>query len=294
MQVITFIQVTKSYIQERKVLQDITFSAKEGEIIGLIGPNGAGKTTLLRLAAELFEPSSGKIEIGVKKNSMAYMPANGGLVSSITVKDNIQIWAAAYCAGEEDVKYLIKKLSLEKILEKKVKTLSSGMKTMVSFMCTILGKPKLILLDEPFVHLDVEGCLKVIDILNTFLQKSTIIISSHDLEYVDEISDTLLILNKGRQIFFNTADCLKKVYGSRWFKISFHGLIENGRRKQIEQQFCANFIESSQVYFPYKYINLEEAERLLIREQCRINQVVENCSELKDIYLNLEKEALVK
>lgn len=291
MKTLNFAHITKSYVPGQKVLEDITFSIKKGEIVGLIGPNGAGKTTLLRLAAGILQPTSGKIEIGVKKECIAYMPANKGLLSPLSVKDNLKIWSEAYNASEEDVAYLIDRLSLKNILAKEVRTLSSGMKMMTSFICTILGKPELVLLDEPFVHLDVEGCLEVVDVLKTFLKESAIIISSHDLEYVDEISDSFLILSNGKQKLFNTADCLKGTYGSCWFKISFHGRVEARRKKQIEEQYGANFIEPSIVYFPHDRITPYEAKQLLIKEKCSINSVIEKCSELKDIYLNLQREA---
>lgn len=287
MDIINCNRIEKTYKNGKEALRDIEMCIRQGERVGLIGPMGAGKTTLLRVLAGVLDSTSGILQIGVEKKETAYMPASNGLIRTLTVRDNIKIWRNAFGASSENVDYIIENLKLERILDKEIRHLSSGMRTLVSFGCTIVGKPKLVLLDEPFVHLDVSGCLKIEEMLQTFLKDSTIIISSHDLERMEEASDTLLILDNGKQIFCDATEKLKEIYGSDFFVIYFQGNIPKNLQSDLQIQYGGNFVDSSTVYFSKKKISVDQAKKLLIKKGCNIKEIQENCSELKDIYLNI-------
>lgn len=204
--------ISKSYSNRITALENIKFSVEKGENIGLVGSIGAGKTTLLRILAGLLNVTSGTLEIQVRKENIAYMPAASGLIRTLRVRDNIKIWSNAYNAAKDNIDYVIENLSLERLLDKEVKQLSSGMKTMLSFGCTVLGKPELALLDEPFVHLDLESSNKIKRVIRTFLNNSSVIISSHDLESVEELTDCSLLIKDGKQIHFDKSKGLKDRY----------------------------------------------------------------------------------
>ena len=287
MDIINCNRIEKTYKNGKEALRDIEMCIRQGERVGLIGPMGAGKTTLLRVLAGGLDSTSGILQIGVEKKETAYMPASNGLIRTLTVRDNIKIWRNAFGASSENVDYIIENLKLERILDKEIRHLSSGMRTLVSFVCTIVGKPKLVLLDEPFVHLDVSGCLKIEEMLQTFLKDSTIIISSHDLERMEEASDTLLILDNGKQIFCDATEKLKEIYGREFFVIYFQKNIPKNLQSNLQVQYGGNFVDSSTVYFSKKKISVDQAKKLLIKEGCNIKEIQETCSELKDIYLNI-------
>lgn len=287
MDIINCNRIEKTYKNGKEALRDIEMCIRQGERVGLIGPMGAGKTTLLRVLAGVLDSTSGILQIGVEKKETAYMPASNGLIRTLTVRDNIKIWRNAFGASSENVDYIIENLKLERILDKEIRHLSSGMRTLVSFGCTIVGKPKLVLLDEPFVHLDASGCLKIEEMLQTFLKDSTIIISSHDLERMEEASDTLLILDNGKQIFCDTTEKLKEIYGREFFMIYFQKNIPKNLQSNLQVQYGGNFVDSSTVYFSKKKISVDQAKKLLIKEGCNIKEIQETCSELKDIYLNI-------
>jgi len=287
MDIINCNRLGKTYKNGKEALRDIEMRIRQRERVGLIGPMGAGKTTLLRVLAGVLDSTSGILQIGVEKKETAYMPASNGLIRTLTVRDNIKIWRNAFGASSENVDYIIENLKLERILDKEIRHLSSGMRTLVSFGCTIVGKPKLVLLDEPFVHLDVSGCLKIEEMLQTFLKDSTIIISSHDLERMEEASDTLLILDNGKQIFCDTTEKLKEIYGREFFVIYFQKNIPKNLQSNLQVQYGGNFVDSSTVYFSKKKISVDQAKKLLIKEGCNIKEIQETCSELKDIYLNI-------
>ncbi len=279
--------ITKSYSNGKIALEDITLSIEKGEKVGLIGPIGAGKTTLLRILAGVLSITSGTINIGAEKNKIAYMPASKGLIRALSVQDHIKMWAQASGASKEDTAYIIKTLRLERVLDKEIKNLSSGTQTMVSFGCTVLGKPELVLLDEPFVNLDVNSCLKIEEVMRNFLSDSSIIISSHDLERVDELSDTLLVIDHGKQILYNKADKLKELYSDKYFKICFEGRLQEQWKNKMKNKYGTNFLDSSNVYFDKNRITIDSARELLQKEGCNIRNICASCSELKDIYLNI-------
>lgn len=197
------------------------------------------------------------------------------------------MWAQASGALKEDVDYIIKTLRLERVLDKEIKNLSSGTQTMISFGCAVLGKPEFVLLDEPFVHLDVNSCLRIEEVMRNFLKDSSIVISSHDLEHIDELADTLLVIDHGKQIFYDRADKLKELYRDKYFKICFDGRLQKQWKKAMKNKYGANFLESSNVYFDKNRITIDSAKELLQKEGCIIRNICASCSELKDIYLNI-------
>ena len=267
MDIINCNRIEKTYKNGKEALRDIEMCIRQGERVGLIGLMGAGKTTLLRVLAGVLDSTSGILQIGVEKKETAYMPVSNGLIRTLTVRDNIKIWRNAFGASSENVDYIIENLKLERILDKEIRHLSSGMRTLVSFGCTIVGKPKLVLLDEPFVHLDVSGCLKIEEMLQTFLKDSTIIISSHDLERMEEASDTLLILDNGKQIFCDATEKLKEIYGSDFFVIYFQGNIPKNLQSDLQIQYGGNFVDSSTVYFSKKKISVDQAKKIINKKR---------------------------
>lgn len=141
-----------------------------------------------------------------------YMPASGGLINELTVRENLDIWRRAFHTSKTEFDMLLKILGISRIIDRKTGTLSSGLKKLVLFACTVVGKSPVILLDEPFVHLDIESCMKVQKVITEYLAESTVIISSHNLEYLEGITDCLLILKTGSQIFHGTPEQLRQQY----------------------------------------------------------------------------------
>ena len=202
--------VSLSYERGKEALQGITFSMESGTNLGLIGPIGSGKTTLLRILAGILE-ADGRIEMAASEPA-GYMPASGGLINELTVRENLDIWRRAFHTSKTEFDMLLKILGISRIIDQKTGTLSSGLKKLVLFACTVVGKSSVILLDEPFVHLDIESCMKVQKVITEYLAESTVIISSHNLEYLAGITDSLLILKTGSQIFHGTPEQLRQQY----------------------------------------------------------------------------------
>ena len=202
--------VSISYEKGKEALRGITFSMGRGTNLGLIGPIGSGKTTLLRILAGILE-AEGRIEMPTSEPA-GYMPASGGLINELTVRENLDIWCRAAHTSKTEFDMILKSLGITRIIDRKTGVLSSGLKKIVLFACSVAGRPPVVLLDEPFVHLDIESCMKVQKVIKEYLAESTVIISSHNLEYLEGITDSLLILKAGCQIFHGTPEQLRQQY----------------------------------------------------------------------------------
>lgn len=202
--------VSISYEKGKEALRGITFFMGRGTNLGLIGPIGSGKTTLLRILAGILE-ADGRIEMPTSEPA-GYMPASGGLINELTVRENLDIWRRAAHTSKTEFDMILKSLGITRIINRKTGALSSGLKKIVLFACSVAGRPPVVLLDEPFVHLDIESCMKVQKVIKEYLAESTVIISSHNLEYLEGITDSLLILKAGCQIFHGTPEQLRQQY----------------------------------------------------------------------------------
>lgn len=187
-----------AYTSGNKVLSGINININKGDLVGLIGPIGAGKTTLLRIMAGVYKTHIGKVMRN--KSSISYLPSSRGLVEMLTVKENLNIWRCAYNVKKTYMSEVIEKLKLKTILDKKVLCLSSGMKQKVAIAVSFLMQQGFYLLDEPFVNLDFDTCELICDMLkkNLSMGNNGFIVSSHNLEYLEQICNRLIFLNKGR------------------------------------------------------------------------------------------------
>lgn len=206
--------VSMSYGGGQSALSGLCFDIGKGENIGLIGPIGSGKTTLIRCLAGVLRISCGIMECCVSREKIGYMPSAGGLLNCLSARENLEIWFRARYVPEDDRKYLAETLGIEKILEREAGLLSSGMKKAVLFACAVAGHPPFVLLDEPFVHLDIERCMCIQKVIREYLKESTVVVSSHNLEYLEEITDRLLILRNGRKIELASGQDLREKYGA--------------------------------------------------------------------------------
>tara|TARA_B100000900_G_scaffold219316_1_gene185867 strand:- start:2862 stop:3638 length:777 start_codon:yes stop_codon:yes gene_type:complete len=225
--IIKFQNVSISY-GNRTVLDNINFSINEKTIHGLLGPNGAGKSTLYHLMTGLIEPKQGKILIENKdvtnspvylrtrQYGIGYVPQYGGAFSDLTLHDNLKAISEIVIENKnlrsERINYLISKLELENLKDIKAKYLSGGEKKKLVIALSLLSKPKILLLDEPFSALDVLT-IKMLQELIVSLQQDnniTICICDHIATSLLQIVDTAMILSNGKIIAQDTPSNLVK------------------------------------------------------------------------------------
>lgn len=192
--------VSFSFRHGEEIIHSVNLAIKKGDVIGLVGPIGAGKTTLLRIISGLYIGNSGTVEWAVGKKNISYLPASQGLSEMLSVQDNINIWKKAYDVTPERVSALITTFGMEKLLKKTVSKLSSGMKQKTAAAIACLIREGLFIFDEPFTNMDYEHCQIV---KNELMQNSSnkgIIVSSHNLDYIDEMCNKIIFIKNGRVI----------------------------------------------------------------------------------------------
>ena len=213
--------VTKKYGGFTAV-DNISFTVKDGEIVGLLGPNGAGKSTTMNCITGYIEQTSGEITVNgfdtIKKSKKAkreigYMPEGVPLYGEMTVKEFVTFIAELRRVKakekKEKVQEIIKKVGLEEMQNKLIKNLSRGQKQRVSLAGTLVGNPKVLILDEPTVGLDPKQITEIRSLIKELGKNHTVILSSHILSEVSQICDKVIIINKGKIVAEDTPQNLE-------------------------------------------------------------------------------------
>lgn len=194
-------------------VKDVNLAVPQGCIYGFLGPNGAGKTTTMKLLLGLIQPDGGTVEIlGQKmspRNRFDINMRTGSLIESpgfyghLTGQENLEIIARYKNLGTADIKEALYTVSLYDRKDDKVKNYSLGMKQRLGIAMALMGKPELIILDEPTNGLDPAGINEIRNLVKSIPEKcgSTVIISSHLLSEVEQIADHVGIINKGKMIY---------------------------------------------------------------------------------------------
>jgi ABC-2 type transport system ATP-binding protein len=213
----------KKYFKENKAVDGISFRVTSGEILGLIGANGAGKTTTLSMIATLSVPDSGQILYNgqdisknpvVLRNTLGYVPQDIALYSTLSGWDNLLFWGRANHIRGKLLKQRIIEVSnlidlSDEVLKKKVSSYSGGMKRRLNIGASLLHEPKLIVMDEPTVGLDVDGRNEILrTVLELKKQGAGIIYAGHYMEEMERICDKLCVMDRGRCILFGEKDAL--------------------------------------------------------------------------------------
>ena len=204
----------------------------KGDIFGLLGPNGAGKTTLLRMITGIFYPDSGQITFNGHKfdalkhpEEIGYMPEERGLYRKMKIGEQVMYLARLKGMKKdeamEQVKHWFRKFEMESWWNKKVEDLSKGMSQKLQFVTTVMHRPKLIILDEPFSGLDpVNANLIKDEIFDLAKNGATIIFSTHRMEQVEEICNHIVLVNKGKKILDGSVNQVKQDFKENIFSIT--------------------------------------------------------------------------
>lgn len=194
-------ELSKQY-QDQKAIKEVNITIKKGCIYGLIGKNGAGKTTLLKMLSGLVRPTHGKIEYSGNKITVGTLIESPGLYDGMTARDNIQL--KSICMGskltKEEIEVLLKLVGLDNTGNKKVKKFSLGMKQRLGIAIALVGKPDLLILDEPINGLDPQGIVEIRNMIKKLSAETeiTIVISSHILDELIKIATDVCIIHGGK------------------------------------------------------------------------------------------------
>lgn len=216
-----------------RAVNEVTFEVNSGEIFGLLGPNGAGKTTSIRIILDIFKPDSGTVSIlggpmtEEKKNKIGYLPEERGLYQDIPL-ERCLVYLATLKGMEETearsrVLSYMERFDLLNWRKKKVKELSKGMQQKAQLITTLVHKPEIVIIDEPFSALDPVNTQMVKDLLCEERDRgTTIIMCTHQMHQVEELADRIALINKGSTVLYGNLDEIRHRYASEAVVIRTH------------------------------------------------------------------------
>jgi ABC-2 type transport system ATP-binding protein len=234
----------KKMYQQYKAVNDVSFAIPEGKIFGLLGPNGAGKTSLIRIITSITRADEGVVLFnGEPLNSthpaqIGYMPEERGLYKKMKVGEEIMYLARLKGFSKKEARnqleYWLERFDIEDWRNKKVEELSKGMQQKIQFITTVLHKPKLLILDEPFSGLDpVNSNLIRDEIYELKKQGTTILFSTHRMEQVEQICENIVLINKGQNVLQGSVAEIKEQYKENVFQVKYQGSLPQGMDEHV-------------------------------------------------------------
>lgn len=227
---------------DKVALDNISLSIPEGKIFGLLGPNGAGKTTLIRIINRITIPDGGVVlfkgapitQRDVEK--IGYMPEERGLYRKMKVGDQAMYLAQLKGMSASDARNALKdwfeRFGIQSWWDKKVEELSKGMAQKVQFITTVVHKPSLMILDEPFSGFDpVNADIIRKEILRLKDEGASIILSTHDMASVEELCDEIALINQGKLVITGGVEDIRRKYGNNNVELEYTDA--DGRHTEI-------------------------------------------------------------
>ena len=211
-----------------KAVNNLQLSVPKGSIYGFIGPNGSGKTTTIRMIMKIMYPDKGSIRINGREHdsrrlqNVGYLPEDRGLYKKMKLGELLQFHGELNEGVDlkNRIDYWLERLDLKAYKEKKVETLSKGMRQKLQFIATILHQPEIVILDEPFGGLDPVNADLMKDVILELQQKgATIIFSTHDMSVAERMCDYIFMIYKGKKVLDGTLNEIQDQYGNDTIQI---------------------------------------------------------------------------
>lgn len=225
--------IVKQYAGHR-ALNDVSIEIEKGKVFGLLGPNGAGKTSLIRIINQITAPDSGEVLFnGEKLNQhhigrIGYLPEERGLYKKMEIGEQIlylaQLKGLSLAESRHRAKYWFEKLEITGWWNKKIEELSKGMQQKAQFVATVIHEPELLILDEPFTGFDpVNAEIIKNEILELNKKGATVIFSTHRMESVEELCDSIALLNLSRKLLDGKVKTIRNTYRNGTYMLEYEG-----------------------------------------------------------------------
>lgn len=291
--------VTKTYNAGKKLaLEDFSINVPEASIYGLLGPNGAGKTTFIRIINQITQPDSGEVFINKEKlnpnhiRQIGYMPEERGLYKNMSVGDQILYFGELKGMSKNDAlsqaKYWFEQLEIDQWWKKKLSELSKGMAQKIQFVVTVLHRPKLLILDEPFSGFDPVNANLIKDqILNLKNNGTTIILSTHRMESVEEMCDYVALIDHAKKVLdgkvFDVREQFKKnIFGVTLADINTDAFDQFRNQYQIQEYATQNQLVS----FDLKNDNDQHVVLNELMKVGKIRSFDEKIPSMNEVFIN--------
>ncbi len=269
---------------EKVALDHVSLEIPEGKIFGLLGPNGAGKTTLIRIINRITIPGDGEILFNGRPITQAdvarigYMPEERGLYRKMKVGDQAmylaQLKGMSAAEARQALKEWFVRFGIQSWWDKKVEELSKGMAQKLQFITTVVHKPSLMILDEPFSGFDpVNAEIIRQEILRLKDEGATIILSTHNMESVEELCDNIALINKARLVITGGVEEIRRKYGNNNVELVWTDA--NGRHTEV---------------LPRETDGTSTLRSFLEKDGVQINSYKELMPRMNDIFIKLVTE----
>ena len=284
-------------------VRNVNFNVRDGEIVGFLGRNGAGKTTTMNMITGFMEPSRGQIIVnGVDvdaepkkvKKMIGYMPEGTPLYSDLTVKEFISYMADLKCIRRKEKKEAVEKAimqtGLDKVRNRLTRNLSRGFKQRVSLAGALVGDPEILILDEPTVGLDPKQVKEIRELIKSFRNNHTVILSSHILTEVSQICEKVIIIDKGEIIAIDTPENLEKsVETKQVYKVTVEDTEDKFQEVFQEDEQIKSWKKTDTIEDNTFVYEIELKENLIDDREFRKKFAIK-CAENNILNLGIQKE----
>lgn len=302
--------ITKRF-DDKLVLDNISFNIEEGDIFGLIGPNGAGKSTLINIITGLLKSNGGEVNIGGysidkqpldAKGLIGLVPQELALMEELTAYDNLEYFGAFYGLGGKQLKERIEEaLVVTGLVDKrkeKVKKFSGGMKRRLNLAVAIMHKPKVLIMDEPTVGVDPQSRNYIFEFIKRINKenKTTVIYTSHYMEEVENLCNSIFIIDLGKEIASGSKSTIKAMSsenGTIKFKIDDYNeefIVKIKELKGVKDCFTEE--DNIKILVRELVFNIEDLLQLLSKERKKIKYLNIEEASLEEVFLALTGKKL--
>jgi ABC-2 type transport system ATP-binding protein len=292
MEIISINNFSKNF-GRKKAVNDLSFDVNQGDVFAFLGSNGSGKTTTIRCLLDIYQPDKGVLLINGKKYThkmnkfIGYLPEERGIYTRAVVEELFLYFASLRGIKSEESKKLAKdyleRVGLIESKDKKVNQLSSGMQQKVQIGLTILHKPELLILDEPFRGLDPVNRQLFIEIFQELNKAgTTIMYSSHMIDEVQRLANRLVIINKGERQAYGTINEVRSSFGTNNIQVEFKGSLPENT-KLYKARITQNTAEIS----PNSDVKTNEILSYLVKSDIEILDYSVDYPSLNEVFINI-------
>ncbi|MFW2137193.1 ABC transporter ATP-binding protein [Chryseobacterium sp. TY4] len=294
--------IKKTYNAGKKVaLQDFSISVPTASIYGLLGPNGAGKTSFIRIINQITQPDEGQVWINDQPlqpehiKQIGYMPEERGLYKNMTVGDQLLYFGELKGMTRQDAleqaKYWFAQLEIDQWWKKKLSELSKGMAQKIQFVVTVLHRPKLLILDEPFSGFDPVNANLIKDqILKLKENGTTIILSTHRMESVEEMCDYVALINNSRKVLDGKVFDVREQFKQNIFSVTLSDF-DNSKFENFRNLHQLQDVKEENALVSFDFENVEN-RNLLLQDLMSIGNLRsfnEKIPSMNEVFINAVK-----
>jgi ABC-2 type transport system ATP-binding protein len=277
----------------KTVVHNVSFVVEPGEIFGLIGPNGAGKTTTIRMMMDIIKPDKGIITIldeiinDNSKNHIGYLPEERGLYRKLKVIDSLLYLASLknypITKAISNADELLARVSMLQHKNRKIDELSKGMGQLIQFIATFIHDPRLLIFDEPFSGLDPVNTELIREMIGELKnQGKAVILSTHQMNQVEELCDRVMMIDKGRNVLYGKLAEIKERFRDNSIVIEYEGilgLIDGITNRTDESGYTKLFLDTNS--------NPKDILNQIVHQGIRINRFEVSTPALNEIFIEV-------